>query len=77
MVKYVLEFILSVPSASPETVRNAITEFADSLEIIEAQQGDNQKARDFKINMLTDNPTVVFDACAQFGRIKSVKIEEQ
>jgi dihydroxyacetone kinase-like predicted kinase len=76
MAKFTLEFILSVPSASPQMIKNSIVEFGSGLEIIQLLNGDTVKGRDFKIHVQTDDPTLIFDTCAQFGRIKSVKIEE-
>jgi dihydroxyacetone kinase-like predicted kinase len=38
-------------------------------------QDKDIKGRDFKIRIYTDEPTIIFDTCAQFGRLKSIKIE--
>jgi len=74
MQKYHLEFILHIQNASQEAVRGAISELGEALEISDCQ--DNPaKGKNFKINIQTEDPTVIFDTCAQFGRIKSVKIK--
>jgi len=74
MQKYNLEFILHVQDASEETIRENISELGESLEISDCQDNPD-KGNNFKINIQTEDPTVIFDTCAQFGRIKSVKIK--
>jgi len=76
MHKYRLEFILSIQDASPQIIRNAIVGFGEGLEISPLPQDNGGKTRDLKIHILTEDPTVIFDTCAQFGRIKSVKVDE-
>ena len=75
MSKYSLEFILSVRDISIETMKNSIVEFGDSLEVTECPD-DNTKDKNFKIRINAEEPTIIFDTCAQFGRIKSVKVNE-
>ena len=75
MSKYFLEFILYIQNTSPETIKNSIREFGDNLEIIDCEDG-SIKGKNFKIHIRTEDPTIIFDTCAQFGRIKSVKINE-
>jgi len=75
MSKYFLEFILSIQNTSPEIIKNSITEFGDKLEIIVCKD-EPIKGKNFKINIHTEDPKIIFDTCAQFGRIKSVKIKE-
>ncbi|MDD4954051.1 MAG: hypothetical protein PHG40_03985 [Candidatus Omnitrophica bacterium] len=74
--KYQLEFILHSYDASPQTVKSALSEFGRGLEVIEVSGEDNSKGRDFKVNVRTEDPTVIFDLCAQLGRIRTVKINE-
>lgn len=77
MHNYCLEFILNIQSASLETVRNSIMELGEGLEI-SLVSGDNiTQGRDFKIRIHTKDPTIVFDTCSQFGRLKSVKVDEE
>ncbi len=40
-------------------------------------RGENEKAESFKVNIRTQDPTVIFDTCAQIGKIKLVKIDER
>lgn len=74
--KFTLEFILHVYEGSSKTIKNALTEFGDSLEITECQD-EPEKGKDFKISVNTEDPTLIFDICSQFGRIKSVKVNEE
>lgn len=64
-----------MPDATIENLKNAVTEFGEEFRICEyidsAAAGKN-----FKIYICAEDPTVIFDICAQFGRLKSVKIEE-
>ena len=64
-------------AVSSETLRNHIVEFGEDLEIFELPQDNSVKSRDFKIRIYTEDPTIIFDTCAQFGRLKSIKIDEE
>lgn len=77
MRKYCLEFILNMQTVSMETLKNSIVEFGEDLEILQLQQDDDVKGRDFKIRIYTEEPTIIFDTCAQFGRLKSIKVDER
>ncbi len=78
MQKYRLEFVLHIQHASVQIIKNSLAEFGEDLEITDLCQ-DNviAKGKDFKININTEEPTVIFDICSQFGRLKSVKIDER
>jgi dihydroxyacetone kinase-like predicted kinase len=73
---YKLEFILHIYSVSAKTLKSSLAEFGDDLEITDFCQEAGAKGRDFKININTEEPTVIFDICSQFGRIKSIKVNE-
>ncbi len=75
MSRYYLEFILCINDASAETIKNAIMEFGDNLKITDCDE-DALKGKSFKIHINAEDPTIIFDTCAEFGRIKSVRIEE-
>ncbi len=75
MSRYYLEFILCINAASLEMIKNSIVEFGNNLKITDCDEAAN-KGKNLKINIDTEDPTIIFDACAQFGRIKSVKVEE-
>lgn len=89
MQKFNLEFILNIRKASVDVIRNSLVEFSDKMEIIElpvvgAQKPDLEEpvkqktaSRDIKVCISTEDPTIIFDTCSQFGTLKSVKIEEK
>ncbi len=76
MGKYRLEFILNMEALSLEALKNSILEFGEGLEICQLPQEGEVKGSDFRVHIYTEDPTIIFDTCAQFGRLKSVKIEE-
>jgi len=76
MQKYLLEFILHSHQANEKTLKNSLTEFGEDLKITDCQEAI-AKGKDFRININTEDPTIIFDICSQFGRIKSVKIDEE
>jgi len=76
MQRYRLEFILNVFDESSGALHNSLAGFGQDLRVIEMPQEAKAKGRSFQINISTEDPTVIFDACAQFGRIKSVKVIE-
>ncbi len=77
MHKYFLEFTLDMQAASIDTLKNSIIEFGEGLEILPLPQDDALKVKGFKICIHTEDPTIIFDTCAQFGRLKSIKIDEK
>lgn len=76
MHKYFLEFIITTYNTSEEAIKNSLTEFGEALEIHNCQDYKG-KGKDFRININTEDPTMIFDICSQFGRIKTVKINEE
>jgi len=76
MINYRLEFILNTYNGDLATIKNSLLEFGNSLAIDPAQETDESGGCNFKINIQTEDPTIIFDICGQFGRIKSVKVEE-
>jgi len=78
MPGYSMEFILHTgKKETHSTVKNYLVEWAQELKISECNQGDVSQGKDFKICLRAQDPTVIFDACAQIGRIKSVKVDEE
>jgi len=73
---YKLEFILHIYNTSAKTLKSSLSEFGNCLEIIDCCQDPQAKGRDFKINVNTEEPTLIFDVCSQFGRITSIKVNE-
>lgn len=74
--KYKLEFLLHAYNTSAQAVKNALAEFGDSFKIADSSK-PQAKGSDFLVNISTEDPTLVFDICSQFGRIRSVKIDEE
>lgn len=76
MLKYQLEFILSTYNAVLKEIRASLENFGWNLEVLEVSDDESSKTGDFKILIHTQDPTLIFDLCSQFGKIKSVKIDE-
>jgi P2-related tail formation protein len=74
--KFKLDFILHTYNTTLEAVKTSLAEFGEKLDISEIVD-PSQKGKNFKININTEDPTIVFDVCSQFGRIRSVKVEEE
>lgn len=76
MQKYFLEFILDIrKDASPQAVKNSIIEFGEDVEISRVPEPEGAEGKYFKIRLSTEDPAIIFDTCAQFGKLKSIKIE--
>ncbi len=76
MPKFFLEFIITTYNASKDSIKNSLREFGEELEI-QNFPGPDVSGRDFKIKINAEDPTVIFDICSQFGRIKSMKVNEE
>jgi len=74
---YYLEFILSTHNTTLEFIRNSLAELGEGLEVTKLERGSDEKTEDFQVHISALDPTVVFDTCAQIGRIRSVKAEER
>ena len=74
--RYNLEFILHTYNVTLEMVKNSLAEFGESLEIKETQEAP-ENGKSYNIRIKAEDPTLVFDVCAQFGRIRSVKVTEE
>lgn len=73
-----LEFVLCIQDASLDMIEKSMLEFGEALEITECpESGAITKGRNFRIRINTYDPTLIFDTCAQFGRIRSVKVNEE
>ncbi len=68
--KYALEFILAAQGVSAQEISKSLAECAEKIEVSISSEGE------FKVCARTQDPKIVFDTCAQFGRIKSAKINE-
>ena len=74
MQKYSLEFILNIRAASIEEIRQSLHGLGDDLIISELDE-DISAGRALKVSMYTEDPTLIFDTCSQFGKLKSVKVD--
>ena len=74
---YIVEFVLYAQGLSPDLIKSSLSEFGEGLVISMLPRGESEKGENFRIEIRTDDPTFVFDACAQLGRIKSVKVNEE
>ncbi|MFA5351006.1 MAG: hypothetical protein WC357_06735 [Candidatus Omnitrophota bacterium] len=70
--KYRLEFILHAQNSSPKMIKSSLAEFGNELVVSQSQ--DQDEKCDYKVNMVTEEPTLVFDLCAQLGRIRSMRV---
>lgn len=74
ITKYSLEFILHSKSSSPKAIKSSLAEFGNELVVSNAST--QNESCDYKVSMITEDPTLVFDLCSQIGRIRSVKVQE-
>lgn len=73
-MKYLLEFILHAKGSSLKLIRSSLAEFGDDI-VVSEDEGKKEDSN-YKVSMVTEDPTLVFDICSQFGRIRSVKAHE-
>ena len=69
--KFSLEFILNAYGYSEGEIRNSLAELGEALQV-----APGEAPYDFKVSIITGDPTLIFDACKELGRIKSVKVDE-
>jgi len=74
IAKYALEFILHAKDSSPKIIRSSLAEFGNDLVVSEAPE--HKESCNYKVNMVTEEPALVFDLCSQIGRIRSIKVHE-
>lgn len=74
ITKYALEFILHATDSSLKIIKSSLAEFGNEL-VVSVDLGQPESCN-YKVNMITEDPTLVFDLCAQLGRIRSVKVHE-
>jgi len=73
--KYALEFILHARNTNVKMIKSALLEFGSDLNI--AACSDHTQTGNYNVTINTEDPTLVFDLCSQFGRIRSIKVSEQ
>jgi dihydroxyacetone kinase-like predicted kinase len=73
---YHLEFILNTQSATPESIKSLLTGLTEAVDIFPLLEDKHGHGKNFKIQVKTKEPELIFDVCSQFGRLKSVKVSE-
>ena len=74
--RYLLQFTLHTHNGSLQKIKSSLAEFGEHIEVATVTD-DLVKGNDFKVSMCTEDPTLIFDVCSQFGRITSVKVNEE
>ena len=72
ITKYSLEFILHSKNTSVKMIKSSLAEFGNDL-VVSQGLGHGENCN-YKVTMTTEDPTLVFDLCSQFGRIRSIKV---
>lgn len=75
MNRYHLEFILNTHNDSLAAIKENLSTVSQGMEV-DQLSSDNLNMTDFKFSLFTMDPTIIFDTCAEYGRIKSIKISE-
>ena len=74
---FYLEFILHAHNTSMQDISNSLIEFAQDIQICDMSPDASGAGKDFKLSLKAQDPTMIFDLCGQFGRIRSIKVEEE
>ncbi len=61
-------------NSSAKIVKSSLAEFGNDLVVSQCQE-EGERCN-YKVNMTTEDPTLVFDLCSQLGRIRSIKVQE-
>lgn len=59
-----------------QALQGSLEEFGEEVKVEDCLD-TGAETKNFKVRMIAEDPMVIFDVCSQFGRIKSVKIDEQ
>lgn len=73
--KYNLEFTIYVFDATLDVLKEALKDLGKDIDLKEQEETDGRR-KIVRVHIRTDDPYIVFDACSQFGRLKSVKVGE-
>ena len=68
---------MSTHNSDAEFIRNSLRDLGELTEVYELACAGEARVRSFRVKISADDPTLVFDACAELGRIKSVKVQER
>jgi len=72
--KFSLEFILHAKNSSLKAIKSSLAEFGDGLTISDSR--DQAESGNYNVSLITEEPALIFDICSQFGRIRSIKVNE-
>lgn len=75
MQKYSVAFVLSLQDCDINNFRSSLSEFADEIKLFECKDQESN-CKIVNVNLIAEDPTAIFDICSQFGRLKSVKVDE-
>ncbi|MDD4900091.1 MAG: hypothetical protein PHT31_03255 [Candidatus Omnitrophica bacterium] len=68
---FCLDFLLNAPGASADVLKKSLEGCAENPQIQEIAR------ENFSISLRTQDPTLVFDICSQYGKISAVKVNEE
>ncbi len=74
---YHLDFVLSAADTSSDVLKKSLEGCVDNPEILEMPDENSQKCKNFMIQVRTQDPTLIFDICSQYGKISSVRVNEE
>jgi len=77
MQKFSLEFILNASNTSEDLIMRSLMQAGDQAKVLRVPGQIGQDPESFQVRVSTGDPTLIFDICSQFGRIRSIKIDEK
>jgi dihydroxyacetone kinase-like predicted kinase len=72
--KFSVEFTINVYGTPVQVLKDSLVGLGNDFNLQEKEE--NGRGSIIKIHIHTNDPYLVFDTCSQFGRLKSVKVEE-
>jgi hypothetical protein len=76
MSKFRLDFVLTTQEDCLRELTCALEELGEGLEFAPVPQCGHERGKNFKVQVVAVDPTLIFDVCSQFGRFRSVRIVE-
>ncbi len=75
MPSYYLEFILCARKEDIQAIKDTLKDYVRSIEVQHSESCD-QASDELKVTLEAPDPTLIFDLCREFGKMKSVKVDE-
>jgi dihydroxyacetone kinase-like predicted kinase len=75
MQKYSVEFVLALEDCDINNLRSSLSEFSDEFKVFERKESKEGR-QIINVSLIAEDPTAIFDICSQFGRLRSVKVDE-